>query len=149
MLSLLAVLVALCGPCEPVMYSTTVAGDSVVLDVAIDNTQLPANTDSLQVLTGIGVFGGNLTKTVVKAAGATTTVRFAWHRTSNWSVGQTRGQKIEIRGGHITDIPDACGANQSACWGVWTDGPVWSWTFDASPPAAIPAAAVVWDSHLN
>ena len=122
-------------------YTVTVAGDSVVLTVAIadDLGSQPVSVDSLLVRADIGAFGSELVARVAKVAGEVTVARLAWDK-AHWAPNQTRGSAIRVTAGHVGDCAGG------VCWGPETEGPAWSYFRDATAPVAIPAEAITVQS---
>ncbi len=138
MLSVLALLSCLITPPSA---TVTVAGDSVVLVVAVADNATPqaVSVDSVAARADIGAFGSELARTVVKSAGVTT-IRFAWAK-ANWGANQTRGSTIKVKLGRI-----AAGCAGGVCWSAETTGPTWSYTLDATAPAVPEAGAITVQS---
>ena len=98
MLGLLTACLVACAPAATLTHTVTVAGDSVILVVAIadDLGPQPAGVDSLAVAASLGEGAFELAQRVAKVAGGPTLVRFAWHL-DLWAPGQTRGVQSSAR----------------------------------------------------
>ena len=143
MLGLLTACLVACAPAATLTHTVTVAGDSVILVVAIadDLGPQPAGVDSLAVAASLGEGAFELAQRVAKVAGGPTLVRFAWHL-DLWAPGQTRGSDIRVQAGNADALCPG-----GVCWiAPETVGPAWSYTRLALVPNAPPASAVTVES---
>ena len=119
---MLALLLSLCT----IMPCVTVAGDSVVIQVALADNASPVVADSVEFYIDMAS-QASIKKAVVAKVPGTTTARFAYALTA-WSVGQTKGGQIGAR------YKAAAGASD------WTFSPTNAWTYTRQALPAAPEA---------
>jgi hypothetical protein len=132
MQALALVIAALLGSPTP---SVTVAGDSVIVVVALADNAVPqaAGVDVVEFYADIAGGGtANIRKVVVAKAAGVTTGRLAWPL-SAWTANQTRGGQIGARLGNTEGVVTA--------WSDWTFSAAGAWSYTREVPA--PAAPEV------
>lgn len=127
---MLTALLALAVALTPPQVTVAVAGDSVIVTVAVaDNAAAqPSSVDSVGVYIEITGLGASSIRTATEAHVAGGTMHRFAYPLSLWTPGQTRSGIVGARLGH-TD-------GTAAVWSEWvyTTAPTWSYTRGAVAP---------------